>query len=174
VKPVYLPLWFVVLLAAGCVTHRDRVAVVRGAKFAAAEGSATGKAVAAEMGQVAIDIGADDIDPAGVPVTPEAAAENARGIAEERGNREFILDGGGSLLRDLLNSLPYGGTIAGIGGALWALWRKGQVQRVAGALSGVLDACRAGTYKDGDTAQALADAGADPKLAETIRQAAKG
>lgn len=169
-------LFLVALLAgvAGCVTQRDKVAVVRGALFAQAEGSPLGLAVAAELGQVAIDIGADkSVDPATVTLSPEASAENAQGIATERQSREIIISSGGSLLKDLLGSLPYGGAVVGMLGGLWALWRKGQVQRVAGALSSVLTACKAGTYKAGDTAQALADAGASPKLAESIRQDAK-
>jgi len=172
-RRVYLPLWFVLLLAAGCVTERDKVAVIRGAKFAEAAQSPLGAAVAAELREVAADIKAD-VDPAGVTLSPEAAAENAAGIARERGAREAIIGAGGSLLKDLLGSLPYGGTAVGIGGALWALWRKGQVQRVAGALSTVVDLCKSGSYKDGDTSAALIDAGASLKLADSIRENAKG
>lgn len=169
-----IPLWLVFILAAGCVTTRDRVAVVRVQKVLITVGTPVAMASAEEMRQVGLDIGADRIDPATVQPTAEAATANAQGIASERGSRAAIIEGGGSLLKDLLGTIPYGGAAAGLLGGLWALWRKGQVQRVARALSGVLDACKANTYKPGDTAQALADAGADPKLAESIRQDAKG
>lgn len=169
-------LFLVALLAglAGCITARDKVAVIRTVKVLVDADTPQTRASAEEMKQVGLDIGADTVDPATVAVSPEAATENAAGIASERGNREAIVTAGGSLLKDLLGSLPYGGAAAGLLGGLWALWRKGQVQRVAGALSTVVDAFKNKSYKPGDTAQALADAGADPKLAESIRQSMKG
>ena len=84
----YLSACLLLALCAGCVTHRGKVAVVRGQKFAAQEGSELGKAVADELGEFAADIGADKIDPATVPLTVEAARDNAKWIKQEREVRQ--------------------------------------------------------------------------------------
>ena len=125
---------FLVVFSAGCVTQRDKVAVVRGVKFAAAEGSALGLAVSAELGQVAADIGADAIDPATVPLTVEASRENAGGIAAERETRQWFKDAAVGLLDYAKSAWPPLGVAAGLAGAAFALWRRlGTAQNAVGA-----------------------------------------
>jgi len=170
----YLLAVFVVLAMSGCVTRRDKVALVRAQKVLITVGSPLAVASAEEVRQVGLDVGADKVDGESIKMTPEAARENAQGIADERGARQAIVTAGGSLFKDVLGTLPYGGAAAGLAGALWALWRKGQVQTIASGLSVVLEACKKGSYKSGDTAATLDSMGADLKLAEAIRQSAKG
>ena len=134
-RAAILPLWVVLLLAAGCVTPADQEAVVRGAKFAAQTGGETGTAVSGELWQVAADIGAveidaqggilpRDVDPEAVVVSAAAANAGAATIARERGARSFYLDLAKNFGAELLGHLPWGGPVlAGLGTCL-ALWRK--------------------------------------------------
>lgn len=123
------------LSVSSCVTPRDQVAVVRGAKFAAAEGSALGAAVGAELAQVAADIGAvqldaqgamlpADVDPAAVPVEIAAAEANAQGIASERESRNWFLAASKSVLDWAGANWPPLGAALGLAGAVAALWKK--------------------------------------------------
>lgn len=136
------------LLLSGCVTQRDKEAVVRGAKFAAQTGGDLGQAVSEELGQVALDIGAvkvddkgqiipGDVDPTAVEVTVEAASSNAKGIASDRQSREKVTGFLGNFGRELLNRLPWGSTAVAAMGAAWALLRKRTIQA---ALTGMVQA----------------------------------
>jgi len=140
------------VLCSGCVTYRDKVAVVRARKHAAETGTAIGEAVSAELGEVAVDIGADKIDPATVPVTVEASVENAEGIRAERASRSAIgmfLRKGGEWLAD---KIPWAGPAIGLAlaGVEWLRRRKAQAEsQRSGEIVGVLG--RAATKLDNGT-----------------------
>lgn len=137
------------VLAAGCVTARDRVAIVRGMLFAQQEGGELGQAVADELAQVAVDVGALDVDPATGAIVPKdvdpktvevsapAARENAAGIAAERKTRRAVLTFLGEFGKELLSRAPWGSAAITLLLAGWALIRKRAVQ---GALNGMVNA----------------------------------
>ena len=125
----------VVILAAvcaGCVTDRDRVAVVRGSKFATETGTPVGEAVGRELAEVAVDIGADKIDPATVPVTAEAADENAAGIKAARESRLAVWAAVKAGAKWVADATGWGwlatALTAAAGAATWLRKRKAQLQ----------------------------------------------
>ena len=131
------------VLATGCVTYRDRVAVVRGAKFAFTEGSPTGEAVGRELSEVALDIGADKIDPESVAVSAEAADANAAGIKAERESRLAIWSAVKTGFKWVADATGWGwlATVATSAAGLWTLVQKRREQlksQKAGEIVGVL------------------------------------
>lgn len=140
----------VLLMASGCVTHRDKVAVVRAVNHLGSSGNATDQAIAGELTQVAVDIGAldqdasgavtpGDVDPAAPECAPtaELASRNAAGIAAERKTRRAAVTFLGELGKGVLERLPWGTSALALLGAGWALVRKRAVQS---ALTGVVQA----------------------------------
>lgn len=132
---VFLAICLGSILLSGCISPRDQVAVVRGAKFARAEGSTLGRAVAGELGQVAADIGAvtlgpdgemlpGDVDPAAVPLEAAAAEANAQGIAAEREARNWFLSAASAALNWGKTQWPALGVIISLAGGAAALWKK--------------------------------------------------
>lgn len=148
-KARWLVLVVGVLALTGCVTPRDRVAIVRGMLFAQQEGGEVGEAVAAELAEVAVDVGALDVDPATgaivakdvdpktVEVSAPAARENAAGIAAERKTRRAALTFLQEFGKELLSRAPWGTAAVTLLAAGWALLRKRAVQS---ALTGVVNA----------------------------------
>lgn len=122
-----------VCACAGCVTYRDKVGIVRGSKFAEQEGSPTGQAVGRELRQVGLDVGAyEDVDPATVVVSAEAADENAAGIEAERNARQAIwakLKAGVQWVADATGWGWLAGALGAAGTALtWLKKRKAQLE----------------------------------------------
>lgn len=138
-------------LLGGCVTPRDQTAIVRDVKHHQAAGEVER---AQEMAEVALDVGAlaqdaqgnlipGDVDPATVEDTPEAAAENAKGIAADRKTRQAVVvlfrSFGQAFVDELAKRAPGGAAALSALGALWALWRKRSVQQAAVAAVGSLN-----------------------------------
>lgn len=140
-RAVTIPLWVVVLLAAGCVTYRDQVGVVRGMKFAAQVGGELGGAIAGELAQVGVDIGAIKVgpngailpaavDPAAVVVSAPAANENAKGIADDRATRQWWTDTFLAVWKFAETQWPWLTALGALGAGAAGLWQK---LRTAGA-----------------------------------------
>jgi len=115
------------ILVSGCVTERVKLGARRAELYAAGRGEsgdALGAAVAREMAEANRELGADAIPPEAVPLTPEAAAANAAGIAGERAAREALVGAARGALDWAGSHWPPLGAAVGLAGAVAALWRK--------------------------------------------------
>ena len=116
-----------VLLVSGCVTERVKLGARRAELYAAGRGGAgdaLGAAVSAEMAEVNRELGADAVPPELVPLTPEAAAANAAGIAGERAARQAFVSAARGALDWAGSRWPPLGAAVGLAGAVAALWRR--------------------------------------------------
>ena len=171
---------FAALLLAGCVTRRDQVAVTRAQSYVVLVSQSPdvprGLAelavpIANELQQVRLDIGADKIDPATVPLTVEASQANAAGIEGDRGAREGAWD-------SLLALLGLGGTAGAAVGLLIKALRSGRALTAAqGVIGGAVNLVQRvkEKAKDGltaaDVGQILREAqAAGPQFIEGARE----
>jgi len=116
-----------VLIAAGCVTERVQTAARRAelaAKDRGERGDALLAAVGREMEEANKELGADAIPAEAVPLTVEAAAENAAGMVEEREARTQVLAFFKTLLTAAGDKWPWLAGALGVGGTIIELVRR--------------------------------------------------
>jgi len=115
------------LFAGGCVTQRTKVGAKRAQLYAAdrgTKGDELGAAVAVEMAEVCVDIGADQVAPAEAPLNADAALANAKGIAVEREARQWFKDAALGVLDYAKTAWPPLGAALGLAGTALVLFRK--------------------------------------------------